>query len=107
MSCDAGKPVCNIVLFGHAQLSIFTLQLFPKGGCKKHIKITTVENEDGSVITIEDSGPGLDNAGENDQPHTAILNIKKRLALMCNGTLTLRNRDDDTGTIATIFIPKQ
>ena len=71
------------------------------------IKITTVENEDGSVITIEDSGPGLDNAGENDQPHTAILNIKKRLALMCNGTLTLRNRDDDTGTIATIFIPKQ
>jgi hypothetical protein len=35
VSCDAGKPVCNIVLFGHAQLSIFTLQLFPKRGCKK------------------------------------------------------------------------
>ena len=32
----AGDP-CNFVLLGHARLSIFTLQLFPKGACKKHI----------------------------------------------------------------------
>ena len=32
----AGGP-CNFVPFGHARLSVYTLQLFPKGSCKKHI----------------------------------------------------------------------
>ena len=30
----AGGP-CNFVPFGHARLSVYTLQLFPKGSCKK------------------------------------------------------------------------
>ena len=71
------------------------------------ITITTQKTDDGSIITIEDTGPGIDNAGNNNQPHTAILNIQKRLALMCRGTLTIRNRENGPGTIATIFIPEE
>ena len=45
----AGDP-CNFVLLGHARLSIFTLQLFPKGACKKHTKYATI------VLGVENYG---------------------------------------------------
>ena len=77
----------------------------PESSVPLNITIKTRKTEEGSIITIEDTGPGIDNAGENDQPHTAILNIRKRLELMCHGTFTLQNRKDG-GTIATIFIPE-
>ena len=79
----------------------------PENSVPLNITITTDKTEDGSIITIEDTGPGIDNSEENDQPHTAIRNIQKRLELMCRGTLTIRNRSQGTGTIATIFIPER
>ncbi len=77
----------------------------PENSSPLNIRITTSRTDEGSFITIEDTGPGIDDAGNNDQPHTALLNIQQRLALMCNGTLTIQNRPEGTGTIATIFIP--
>ena len=79
----------------------------PENSVPLNITITTDKTEDGSIITIEDTGPGIDNSEDNDQPHTAIRNIQKRLELMCRGTLTIRNRSQGTGTIATIFIPER
>lgn len=79
----------------------------PENSVPLNITITTSKTKDGSIITIEDTGPGIDNSEENDQPHTAIRNIQKRLELMCRGTLTIRNRSQGTGTIATIFIPER
>ena len=68
------------------------------------ITITTEKTEDGSVIIIEDTGPGIDNTENNVTPHTAIQNIQKRLKLMCRGSLTIEGRKEG-GTAATIFIP--
>ena len=76
----------------------------PEESVPLNITITTRKTEDGSIITIEDTGPGIDDAGNNDQPHTAIRNIRKRLELMCHGTLTIQNRHS-SGTEAIIFIP--
>ena len=76
----------------------------PEESVPLNITITTRKTEDGSIITIEDTGPGIDDAGNNDQPHTAIRNIRKRLELMCHGTLTIQNRHSG-GTEAIIFIP--
>lgn len=77
----------------------------PEVSVPLNITITTCKTDDGNIITIEDTGPGIGNTENNDQPHTAILNIRKRLELMCHGTLTLENRPGG-GTIATIFIPE-
>ena len=77
----------------------------PENSIPLNITIKTRKTEEGSVITIEDTGPGIENTGNNDQPHTAIQNIRKRLELMCGGTLSFRNREGG-GTIATIFIPE-
>ena len=76
----------------------------PEESVPLNITITTRKTEDGSIITIEDTGPGIDDAGNNDQPHTAIRNIRKRLELMCHGTLMIQNRHSG-GTEAIIFIP--
>ena len=79
----------------------------PEESVPLNITITTQKTDDGSIIIIEDTGPGIDDAGNNDQPHTAIINIRKRLELMCQGTLTIKNRENGNGTIATIFIPEK
>ena len=79
----------------------------PEESVPLNITITTQKTDDGSIIIIEDTGPGIDDAGNNDQPHTAIINIRKRLELMCRGTLTIKNRENGNGTIATIFIPEK
>lgn len=69
-----------------------------------HITIKTRQTENGSEITVADTGPGF---GENDnnEPHVALANIKERLEMMCGGTLKIKSCQNG-GTTVTAFIPK-
>ena len=70
-----------------------------------HITISTKKCENGDCILVEDTGIGFSEK-DNDNPHIAIGNIRKRLELMCDGTLAITPRDGG-GTVAKIFIPTQ
>ncbi len=72
-----------------------------------HITISTREISSGSEITVSDTGPGFPESMEKEddrEPHIALNNIRERLALMCNGTLTI-TPGENGGTVVTIFIP--
>lgn len=68
------------------------------------IHIQTREVKNGVEITVADTGPGF-GAKDNDEPHIALGNIRERLEMMCNGTLTISERDGG-GTVVTVFIPQ-
>ena len=69
------------------------------------IFIKTRHTDEGNIITVEDTGTGF---GENDNndPHIALANIKERLQMMCDGTLTISPRENG-GTTVTVFIPNK
>ena len=67
------------------------------------ITIRTRTSNDGSVIEVEDNGPGFDPA-ITDDPHTTLANIRQRLEMMCNGRLDIVSRQK-SGTVVTITIP--
>ena len=73
-----------------------------------HITISTREVNLGSEITVRDTGPGFPENEEKEEddrePHIALNNIRERLALLCNGTLSISPAEGG-GTIVTIFIP--
>ena len=68
-----------------------------------HVLIRTRHTGSGSVITVEDNGPGF-SPDEDSGPHTALMNIRQRLEMMCGGSMTIRPRDG-RGTVVTIIIP--
>ena len=68
-----------------------------------HVLIRTRHTGSGSVITVEDNGPGF-SPDEDSGPHTALMNIRQRLEMMCSGSMTIRPRDG-RGTVVTIIIP--
>ena len=67
------------------------------------ISIRVSESAEGNTITVEDNGPGFE-AADNNEPHIALKNIRERLKLMCNGTLSISPREGG-GTRVHIFIP--
>ena len=69
------------------------------------VTISSKATEDGSIITVEDTGLGLSNV-DNGEPHIALDNVKERLKLFVGGTLTLSPREGG-GTIVTVFIPNK
>ncbi|MBR0415053.1 MAG: histidine kinase [Clostridia bacterium] len=69
-----------------------------------HITIKTRGTENGSEITVEDTGPGF-TENDNNEPHVALANIKERLKMMCRGTLTIAPRAGG-GTVVTVVIPQ-
>ena len=73
-----------------------------------YIRVSSEETDLGHVITVTDTGPGFDMdepfSTDDRNPHVAIANIKERLSMMCNGTLTISKRPEG-GTEAVIFIP--
>ena len=69
-----------------------------------YISVITNETENGVEISVIDSGPGFGEI-DNDEPHIALNNIRERLEMMCNGTLTIAPREVG-GTAVTVFIPK-
>ena len=69
-----------------------------------HVTIKTRHTENGSVITVEDTGPGF-GENDNDEPHVALANIQKRLQMMCDGKLEIAQRKEG-GTAVTVWIPE-
>ena len=67
------------------------------------ILIKTRETDAGSVIIVEDNGPGFGPA-DNDEPHIAIANIRQRLEMMCDAELTIAPREGG-GTVVKVTIP--
>ena len=68
-----------------------------------HISIRTRKTDSGSEIVVADNGVGFVCDG-NDEPHIALNNIKKRLEIMCGGSLSIISGREG-GTAVTITIP--
>lgn len=85
-----------------------------------HVWVKSAKTDDGSVITVEDNGPGFPEKGvpfdsaerdnspdfsekNNGEPHLALSNIRERLSAI-GATLTISPRENG-GTIVRIFIP--
>ena len=68
-----------------------------------HVTIRTRKTPRGSVITVEDTGPGFAPA-DDEAPHIALANIRERLDVMCGGELAIASRTEG-GTIVTAVIP--
>ena len=68
-----------------------------------YISVLTDKTENGVEIRVIDTGPGFGEI-DNDEPHIALNNIRERLEMMCNGTLTIAPREVG-GTVVTVFIP--
>ena len=56
-------------------------------------------------LTVEDTGPGFA-PSDDDAPHIAPDNIRRRLEAMCGGTLEISQREAG-GTKVTVFVPLQ
>ena len=71
------------------------------------VKISTREDEEYYIIKVFDSGCGFDpSKPKNDgKRHIGIENVRRRLANMCGGTLTIES-EVGFGTLAMIRIPK-
>ncbi|MDD3919873.1 MAG: histidine kinase [Eubacteriales bacterium] len=79
------------------------------GVCKKEeggtVKISSREEEEAFVITIEDNGVGMDAAQEKKVGSAGLQNVRLRLEHMCHATFTLHS-EIGVGTTAKISIPK-
>lgn len=74
-------------------------------GC---ITLSTGEDENDYIITIRDNGAGFDpNAIHKDgSTHVGIENVRKRIEVMCKGTLEITSKRNE-GTTAIIRLPKR
>lgn len=68
-----------------------------------HITVITRRTDASSEIIVEDDGPGFDPVDDNE-PHIALNNIRKRLELMCDGKLIISPRKGG-GTSVKVIIP--
>ena len=69
-----------------------------------YITVRTREDKQGAEITVEDTGPGF-GLNDNNEPHIALGNIRERLEMICDGKLTISERDGG-GTVVKIYIPQ-
>ena len=67
-----------------------------------YITVRTREDKQEAEITVEDTGPGFE-LNDNNEPHIALGNIRERLEMMCNGELTISEREGG-GTVIRIII---
>ena len=97
--------------YTHFRLPPLTLQPIVENAVKHgmdpdaeplHISIRTRHTDSGVEIIVEDTGPGFDPADES-KPHTTLTNIRQRLDMMCNGSMTILPRDGG-GTIVRMTI---
>jgi len=71
------------------------------------IVVTSIEKPDCYLITVQDNGVGFDlEKVEKENNHFGLKNIRTRLQILCDGTLTIESKIG-TGTKATVCIPKQ
>ena len=70
------------------------------------VLIRTFDTETDHVIRIEDDGIGICASAEADEKkHVGISNARKRLAMLCAGTLSITSQPQQ-GTVCEIHIPK-
>ena len=67
------------------------------------ISIRTRKTDSGSEIVVADNGRGFD-PDETKDPGIALGNIRQRLEMVCNGSLTIESNEGG-GTVVTITIP--
>ena len=98
--------------FTHFRLPPLTLQPIVENAVKHgmnpysgplQVSVRTRNTDSGAEIVVEDNGTGFD-PNDESKPHTALANIKQRLEMMCNGTMTILPREGG-GTVVTITIP--
>lgn len=84
-----------------------------KRRCEGSIEIRSSGNEEAYSVIVEDDGAGFDerhlSAGQNyngNRKHIGIPNTRKRLELMCGGTLSIHSTPG-SGTVCEITIPKR
>ena len=68
-----------------------------------HISVKTRKTETANEIIVEDDGPGYQPKDDNE-PHIALNNIRRRLEMMCKGTLEISSGEQG-GTVVKITIP--
>lgn len=68
-----------------------------------HILVKTRKTDVASEIIVEDDGPGYQPKDDNE-PHVALNNIRKRLEIMCRGTLEISSGEKG-GTLVRVTIP--
>ena len=67
------------------------------------VSIRTRHTDSGAEIIVEDNGRGFGSA-DNCEPHIALNNIRQRLEIMCDGSLTI-TPGEGGGTMVTVTIP--
>ena len=68
-----------------------------------HIFVATRKTDKVIEIVVEDDGPGFGTT-DNNEPHITLNNIRKRLKMMCDGSLIISPRNGG-GTSVKIIIP--
>ncbi len=70
------------------------------------VKISTCRDEDTAVITVSDDGVGFvpEETGADDRRHIGFENVKKRIEMQCNGTISVESQPGK-GTTVTLTIP--
>ena len=74
-----------------------------KGYCPEHIVIRTRSDDDGIRMTVENDGTRFD-PGSDSEVHVGLENVRKRLIMMCGGTLDIATRPGG-GVLVTVTIP--
>ncbi len=109
----------SYVIKTQSTLLLHILQNFVQNAIKftpegKTIEIKTYNNEKGFYIEVIDEGPGIDESKDlfapfkrfGDKSGTGLgLFLAKGAADAIGATISLKNREDKQGTIATIFLP--
>ncbi|MBQ3329661.1 MAG: histidine kinase [Ruminococcus sp.] len=67
-----------------------------------HIEVKTRQTTGGGEIIVENDGPGFVPANDNE-PHIALNNIRRRLEMMCRGTSEIAPREGG-GTLVRVTI---
>ncbi len=68
-----------------------------------HITIRTWSSDSGTVITVEDDGPGFD-PDDDSKTHITLKNIEQRLEMMCGGHMEISSGEGQ-GTVVKLTIP--
>ncbi len=68
-----------------------------------HIYVMTRQTNEGNVIIVENNGIDY-KPGDDNEPHTALTNIRQRLKMMCSGELEIVPREGG-GTIVKVTVP--
>lgn len=71
-----------------------------------HILVKTRQDSDKIILTVEDTGPGYSPIPSDDERvHLGIENVRKRISMMCDGTLDIK-AGSEGGTTITITFPR-